>query len=129
MNWLVLSFYLTLGMNLHQSYAIQSASDYAYWQAPDNSVVSTLGSELLAIDHVFLDAEVKTEESYLHGVNFSPFYSEYTVKAGLRFGGFEAGFIDNCIHPTLDTNAGRSSYFYGGYQGFYASFKGKVKLF
>ena len=129
MNWLVLSYFLTAGLNIQHNVAIQDASGYHYWAAPDNAVETTLGAELLAADHLFLAASVKTDEIYLRDVHFSPFLSEYNVKVGLRFGGFEAGFVDDCTHPTLDTNAPQNTFLYGGWYGFYVSFKGSAKLF
>jgi len=129
MNWLVLSYFLTAGLTLHQNVAIQSPAGYMVWQPPDNSVETMLGVELLVMDHLFLSASVRTEEQYFHGINFSPFLSEYNLKAGLRFGGFEAVFVDDCIHPQLDSNFFRDTFLYGGWSGFYVSFKGSAKLF
>jgi len=125
MNWLVLSYFLTAGLNFQHNVAIQSPNGYAVWQAPPNAVVTTLGAELLAMDHIFLAAETKTEETHIGDVHFSPFVSEYNVKAGLRFAGFEVGFVDDCIHSTF----GSSEFLTGWQYGFYVSFKGSTKLF
>lgn len=34
MNWLVLSYFLTAGLNIQHNVAIQDASGYHYWQPP-----------------------------------------------------------------------------------------------
>ncbi len=126
MNWLVLSYYLIAGMNLNQSLTIQSPDGYAAWQAPQNAAVTTLGAELLAMDHLFLSAETKTEETHIGDIHFSPFLTEYNVKAGLRFEGFEAGFVDDCTHSIFGSDM---AILHGGWYGFYVSFKGSTKLF
>jgi hypothetical protein len=125
MNWLVLSYFLTVGMNFNHSVAIDSM----LWQAPANAVETTLGAELLAMDHVFVAASVKTDESYIGGASFAPFLSEYNVKIGLRFGGFEVGYEDDCTHPTLAKQVNLPYHLYGGWNGVYLSFKGSCKLF
>ena len=128
MNWLVLSFFLTAGLNLHQSVAIQEPDHYAYWEAPDNALTTTLGAELLSMDHLFIAATVRTEEANWENGMFSPFFSAYSFKAGARFGGFEIGYIDECTHPTL-TDDQHPTLFYDGWAGFYITFKGSMKLF
>jgi hypothetical protein len=125
MNWLVLSYFLTAGLNLQHNVEINGL----LWQAPPNAIETTLGAELLAMDHIFLAASVKTDESYIGGASFAPFLSEYNVRVGLRFGGFEVGYEDDCTHPTLNGAVIPKTYLYGGWNGFYASFKGSCKLF
>jgi len=126
MNWLVLSYFLTIG-TINQQYAILDPS-FHEWHTPPNSITTTLGAELLAADHFFLSAEVQTEEQYVKFIAFAPFFSQYTVKAGIRWGGLEAGYVDNCLHPTLALGESQAQ-LYGGYTGFYLTFKGSAKLF
>ena len=128
MNWLILSYFLTAGLNLNQNAAIQDTTRH-YWQAPSNAMVTTLGAELLVMNHLFVNASVQTHESYLGVVSFAPFLSEYNVKVGFRFGDLEIGYVDDCTHPTLNTQIIPSAYLYGGWSGFYISFKGSAKLF
>jgi hypothetical protein len=127
MNWLVLSYFLTIG-TVNQQYYIQDAYIHE-WKAPDSAIFTTLGTELVAMDHFFLSAEVQTEEKYVNFITFAPFFSQYTVKAGFRWGGFEAGYVDNCLHPSLALDWSTPSRLYGGYSGFYITFKGSTKLF
>lgn len=127
MNWLVLSYFLTIG-SVSQQYYITDPTLHE-WKAPDSSISTTLGAELLAMDHLFVSAEVQTEEKYLKPISFGPFFSQYTVKAGFRWGGFEAGYVDNCLHPTSYLGNTIQSQLYGGYNGFYVTFKGSAKLF
>jgi hypothetical protein len=129
MNWLVLSYFLTAGLNFQHNVAIQDANGYHFWAAPDNAIETTLGAELLAVDHVFLAASVKTDESYIGGASFAPFLSEYNVKVGARFGDLEVGYVDDCTHPVLNTAVIPTTFLYGGWNGFYVSFKGSCKLF
>lgn len=131
MNWLVLSYFLTAGLTLHQNVSIQSQSPAGdmVWQPPNNTVETTLGAELLAIDHIFLSASVKTDEAYLGIVSWAPFLSEYNVKIGARFGGFEIGYVDDCTHPELARQFYMPSLLYGEWSGFYISFRGSAKLF
>jgi hypothetical protein len=125
MNWLVLAFYLTAGVNFHQNVKVESTM----WAPPDNSFVTILGAEIQALDnHLFISAEVKTQEVYFKGFNFAPFVSEYNVKVGARFGGFEIGGVDDCTHPTLSDGAFKTKLF-GGWCGMYVSFKGSCKIF
>jgi hypothetical protein len=128
MNWLVLSYFLTLGMNFNHSVLIAGAEN-AYWQAPPDAIETTLGAELTFADHLFVRASVQTDEVYLGDASFAPFLSEYNVKVGARFGDLEIGYVDDCTHPTLNTAIIPSSYLYGGWNGFYVSFKGSCKLF
>jgi hypothetical protein len=123
MPWLVLSYFLTIG-TVNQQYFI----DQSVWKAPDNSIFTTLGTELVAFNAFFLSAEVQTEQTYAGFFQFAPFFSQYTVKAGLRWGGIEFGYVDNCIHPTLNLQYFPQSLLYGGYSGFYVKFSGSIAI-
>ena len=130
MNWLVLSYFLSIG-TLSYTGQITDTNGFAVFNAPQSSFQTTLGVEAQAFDnHVFLANSVETWESTSPGGGFSPFEAFYVFSVGMRGWGFEVGYRHECDHPV--------AYIFGQtfFEGIsvnkdelYLSFTGKLNVF
>ena len=125
MNWLVLSYFLSLGT---LSYQMQFVSDPVHFSTP-NSFQSTLGIEALIAEHVFVGGSVQTYEKMTVDTPFSPWESLYSFKAGLRGWGFEIGYRHECDHLVLEGFATLYDGFWQNRDELYVSYTGHLKVF
>ena len=131
MNWLVLSFYLTLGTIGYQGQVFDSAGS-AMFTMPTPSFQTTLGVEAQLFDnHLFFGGSVETWEASDGNGFFAPSEAFYVFSAGLRYSEFEIGYRHECDHAII-------SYWNGvpPSQGmlinkdeFYVNYTGHLKIF
>ena len=126
MNWLVLSYFLSLGtLSYTQTWPIDFSS-------PEYSFQTTVGVEAEGIDnHLFLGASVETWETIASPGNgiFNPWESLYIFSAGFRADGFELGWRHECDHPVLWNTETGATGFLARRDELYLSYKASVKLF
>lgn len=125
MTWLALAYLLSAGTLDYN--ACQPSINFV--QSPPDSFQTTLGLEAQMIDnHVFAGGTIETWETSDVKSYFSPWESLYTFNAGLRFGGFEAGYRHECDHITLGTFNPPPGFF-ANKDEVYASFRATIKVF
>jgi hypothetical protein len=131
MNWLVLSYFLSLGMLSYQG-QVFDPSGSAMLTIPAPSYQTTLGFEIQGIDnHLFVGGSVQTWESPDGTGLFIPSEAFYIFSAGLRGWGFELGYRHECDHPIINEWGGTrpDSGLQINQDEFYLSFTGKLKVF
>jgi hypothetical protein len=133
MNWLVLSYFLSIGtlgqwgQFIAPDIRTGSTFEGSYSTAP-RTYQTTLGIEAQAFDNlVFVGGSVETWETFNGG--FYPFESLYIFDAGLRWKGFELGYRHQCDHPTLDKLSLPEQGYGFTRDEFYMSFKSSFKVF
>lgn len=98
MNWLAIWFALQIGLS--------PDSGIITYRPPilrsfENVISTQFEVELRAFDSLFLGGSVRTEITKLNdSTTFTPTLSGYSTWGGVRIGGFEAGGIWTCEHPT-----------------------------
>jgi hypothetical protein len=125
MNWLVLSYFLSMGTLAYQA---SFSPDAPVYQTPDLNFETTLGIEALVLDHLFVGGSVQMWES--PSVRFfDPSEGLYIFEAGLRGWGFEFGFRHECDHVILNAFTIPSQAFWANKDEFYVSYTGHLKVF
>ena len=130
MNWLVLSYFLSLGTLAYNGQFLSPQGEVAI-AIPKDTFQTTLGAELQAFsNHLFIGGSVETWETSNGGAFFNPMESMYGFNAGVRWNGVEIGYRHECDHPV----ASRTDFHID--QGWlsmkdeiYLSYTGKLKLF
>jgi hypothetical protein len=130
MNWLVLSYFLSIGTLAYQGQTFD-ANGSATFMMPTPSYQTTLGVEAQGFDdHLFVGGSVQTWESPNGNDLFSPSEAFYIFNAGLRGWGFEVGYRHECDHPIVTTWDERASSGLSIVRDeIYLSFTGKLKIF
>lgn len=128
MNWLVLSYFISLGTLSYNGDFINQPNLVSI-QSPSNTFETTLGAEAQLFDnHLFVGGSVETWE--VVGVElFNPWESIYTFSAGLRGWGFEAGWRHECDHVVTSNAALPMLGFITGQDQLYLSYRASVKVF
>jgi hypothetical protein len=128
MQWLVLSYFLSLGALSYNGQFLSPSGEIAII-APAKTFQTTLGAELQAFDnHLFIGGSVQAWETFNGGTLLNPMESLYVFDAGLRWNGIEIGYRHECDHPILSSFSFDQSWL-SNRDEFYLSFKGSTKLF
>jgi hypothetical protein len=89
-----------------------------------------LSVRLILFNLFFVDGEMACNFTLKSGnANFTPYFMNFQVGGGIKIGGLEAGYRHACYHPVLNFSSNNCSLNGGGFDEFYISFKGKVKIF
>jgi hypothetical protein len=135
MNWLVLSYFLSLGTLSQYGQFIApidpgriSSPATGSFRTDPGTFQSTLGIEAQMLDNfLFIGGSVETWETFNGG--FYPFESLYEFSAGLRWSGLELGYRHECDHPTIDNMSLPGQGFGFTKDEFYLSYTGKINIF
>jgi hypothetical protein len=131
MQWLVLSYFLSLGTLSYQG-QVFDPSGSAMLTMPTSSFQTTFGVEAQAFDnHLFVGGSVETWESPNGRGFFFPSEGFYIFSAGLRGWGFELGFRHECDHPIINEwgNSPPEQGLGANRDEFYLNFTGRLKVF
>ena len=130
MNWLVLSYFLSLG-TLSYNGNFLSPQGQIEIVIPPKTFQTTLGVELQAFDNnVFIGGSIETWETFNGETFFNTMESLYMFNPGLRWNGIEVGYRHECDHPIVSRVDFRLNQgWLSNRNEFYLSFKGSIKLF
>ena len=130
MNWLVMSFMMSIGTLSYQGEFTAIPLDVLLRTPASDSYQSTLGIEAQGFDnHVFVGGSVQTWMAGNVDGLFSPSQSLYVFNAGFRGYGFEFGWRHECDHITLPNAQSKVNGFSADKDEFYLSYKASVKVF
>jgi hypothetical protein len=129
MNWLVLSYLISLGTLSNYVQVDDIPRDNRIiFEEPANAFSTTLAVELLAFEHIFVGGSVTTWEVWNEWLSFCPNEALYGFSAGVRFGPFELGVRHECDHSVV-TGGGIDNLTIGGNKTeVYVKLEGKVNL-
>ncbi len=131
MNWLVLSFFFSLGTLSYQGQIFNPAGSAMFFTMPIPSFQTTFGVEAQLLDnHLFIGGSAETWESPTGSIYFAPSEAFYSFSAGLRLSGFEIGYRHECDHPIVNSWSDSVLNGYGANRDeFYLSYRGSIKIF
>lgn len=129
MNWLVLSYLVTLGTMNYQAEFINPPIE-AFYLTPKGTFVETFGVELQIAEIGFIGGSAETWETTGGAAGmFSPTQSLYAFTIGARKNGLEFGWKWECDHMTLPGTLIPNQGFLANKSEIYIQYKGSVKLF
>lgn len=129
MQWLVLSYFLSLGTLSYQAEFINPPIE-AFYLTPKGTFVETFGVELQVADIAFVGGSVQTWETTGGAAGmFSPTQSLYVFNVGVRKNGLEMGWRWECDHMTLAGTLISDQGFLSNKSEIYLSYRSKITLF
>jgi hypothetical protein len=125
MSWLVLSWFLTLGLVPQNDQMLVQSHDAIYTANP--CFEQTAGLSLTALDHARAFFAIKTYEVKSNSLLFAPFRSDYSIGAEVFSRNIILGIKHECDHPVV-SNPGSfaSNGYYLGTTEVYLTFHGSM---
>jgi hypothetical protein len=104
MSWLIVAWYLTLGIVPKQSETIYEQADVAVVKLLETAYVAELGVNAEAFKCLRLYGSAEIYEYHGSGLSFLPYRGDFKIGAALFFGPIEIGIDHECDHGIVFTN-------------------------
>jgi hypothetical protein len=107
MNWLVMSWFLTLGIVPQQT----ECCNGQYCSPVLPSTVAEIGLSATAFDHLILSTSMENYQTKGDNLTFNPYRIDYKFSAGVRINDNVSVWFDHeCDHPVLSGNIVKYDY-------------------
>lgn len=132
MEWLVISWFLTLGIMPDHSYGMNGQTNWYAYEGSQPTFTQQLGLRFDVAEFFAVYTDIKIyDKSQKDSWTFSPYQSDFYIGAEFYWRGFKLGFKHLCQHPITawQWQGDQLSDFNGAQTEFYLTFSGRTRLF
>jgi hypothetical protein len=127
MQWLVLSWALTIGYLPMQTDSIVNGAETVHLPAPENAIATTFELDAVAFDHLRAWGKMRSYESFAFDrLYMVPWRIDFSIGAEVFYGPFALGVWHECDHG-VDSSRYMKPWYSRGTTEIYIAIRGEVK--